>query len=409
MPAERLARLSILNVGQNYRIVGGSDVYSLALEHLLNQHGHETVPFAASHPQNLPSEWNRYFPLGADFEHPGFRDLIRYIYSFPAYRKMQAVLNDKPIDLAHLHIYYGKLTSSILLALKERDLPVVQTLHEYKIVCPTYRLLAHRTICQACNGRQFYQAILKRCNRGSLARSTLSALESYVSRAFGNITKVDHFIAVSDFLRNKVVELGLPAEKVTTIHNFIDARTIKSSRATGEYFLYFGRIERVKGLFTLVEAFRPLRDMQLVLAGNGTAFSELKYIIESEGLDHIRMVGFKQGGELEALIRGSICTITPSQWYETFGLTLIESFAHGRPVIASCIGGMTEVVSDGEDGYLVPPGDCEALRDKILWMAENKVPAAEMGMMGRKKVEMYFNPETHYAQIREVYRKVLGR
>jgi glycosyltransferase involved in cell wall biosynthesis len=401
--------LCILNIGQNYRVVGGSDVYLLALERLLSRFGHEVIPFAARHPQNLSSRWSSFFPPAADFDHPGFRDLCRYVYSFPARQAMARLLASRKVDLAHLHIYYGKLTSSILAPLRSRGIPIVQTLHEYKTVCPTHQMLAHGEPCQACGGHAFWQAVRKRCNRGSLARSLLSAVESYISRGCGSISGIDHFIAVSDFVRSKVVELGLPAEKVTTVHHFIDLTGTQPNRLPGEYFLYFGRIERAKGIFNLIEAFRPLRGMRLLLVGSGSALPEVERIIEREGLDHILLLGFRRGAELEALIRDSICTITPSQCFETFGLTLIETFAHGRPVVASRIGGMTEVVADGVDGYLVPPGDAEALRERLLWLAAHRHEATEMGMAGRRKVEERFNPESHYRLIREVYRKVLGR
>jgi len=403
------AVLNVLNVGQNYRVVGGSDVYLMALEKLLRRHGHEVIPFAPLHPRNLPTEWSSFFPPSADFDHPGLRDLCRYVYSFPARKAMTRMLAERRVDLAHLHIYYGKLTSSILYPLRAHECPVVQTLHDYKAVCPTYQLLAHGEVCQACGGKAFWQAVRRRCNRGSLARSLLSAVESYVSRACGSVSDIDHFIAVSDFVRTKVVELGLPEEKVTTVHNFVDASGIEPSQQAGEYFLYFGRIERVKGIFTLIEAFRPLRDQRLLIVGGGNALAEVVRLVHVEGLDHIRVLGFKSGAELDALIRGSICTVVPSEWYETFGLTLIESFAYGRPVIASRIGGMAEVVSDGVDGFLVPAGDADTLREKLLWMAGNRTKVVEMGLMGRQKVLECFNPEIHYQKILSVYRKALGR
>ncbi|MDH4232717.1 MAG: glycosyltransferase family 4 protein [Nitrospirota bacterium] len=403
------AVLRVLNIGQNYRVIGGADVYFLALEKLLRRFGHEVIPFAATNPENFPSEWSSFFPVGADFDHPGPRDLFQYVYSFPARAAMARLLASKEIDLAHLHIYYGKLTGSILGTLRAKGIPMVQTLHEYKIVCPTYQLLAHGEICQACGGKAFWLAVRKRCNRGSLARSFLSAVESYASRCCGNVSGIDHFIAVSDFVRNKMIELGLPAEKVTTVHNFVDANGTQPNRRPGEYFLYFGRIERVKGIFTLIDTFRPLRDQRLFIVGGGSAQPEVERIIKREGLNHIRTIGFKVGIELENLIRRSICTITPSQWYETFGLTLLETFALGRPVVVSSIGGMTEIVSDGVDGFLSPPGDADALREKILWMAAHRQEAAEMGMMGRRKVEERFNPDMHYQKIISVYRKVMGR
>ncbi len=399
--------LTIVNAGQNYHIRGGSERYQFALAQLLHHYGHQVIPFAAEHPKNEITPWSKYFPIRIDFEQPTPKDLLEFVYSRSAALSMESLLCDHQIDLAHLHIYYGQLTASILSPLKKADVPIVQTLHEYKIVCPVYTLLSDGNICQACNGHAFWQATLKRCNRGSLSRSILSTVESYVSKMLGSVSKIDHFIAVSYFQREKLIELGLPSDKVTTVHNFIDASDYQPSTALGEYFLYFGRLEQSKGLLTLIEAASLIKDTPLLIVGDGTARPKLEKLIQERELNHISLLGFKHTPELQKLIRHSICTITPSQWYETFGLTLIESFAHGRPVIASRIGGMTEIVTDGIDGYLVHPGDVEQLRERMLWMAEHLTQAREMGLAGRRRVETHFSSENHYQKLISVYQKVL--
>lgn len=401
--------MKILNVAQNYRITGGSDRYFFSLESLLREKNHVVIPYCAAHQDNSFSEWSEFFPPRVDFQRPGLRDILQYVYSWPARKNISDLIEYSPVDIAHLHIYYGQLTSSILTALKDKGIPTVQTLHEYKIVCPVYTLTSNGSFCKDCRGKHYWHAVTNRCNRGSLFRSFLSAIESYVSRMNGALSGIDHFIAVSDFLRDQVVQLGVPAEKVTTVHNFIDASGIEPSFTPGEYFLYFGRIESIKGVFTLVEAFRPLRNEKLLFVGTGSALEKLREIVERDSLDHIYVLGFKSGRELEDLIRRSICTITPSEWYETFGLTLVESFAFGRPVIASRIGGMPEVVSDGIDGHLFNAGDILALRESIVRMAANRKKAAEFGRSGREKVLNKFNPDRHYRKIMSVYEKVLGK
>ncbi|WP_319420617.1 glycosyltransferase family 4 protein [Pleurocapsa sp. FMAR1] len=399
--------LTIINAGQNYHIRGGAERYQFALAQLLHHHGHQVIPFAAEHAKNEITPWSKYFPKRVDFEQPTPKDLLEFVYSRSAALSMESLLYDRQIDLAHLHIYYGQLTASILSPLKKADVPIVQTLHEYKIVCPVYTLLSDGNVCQACNGHAFWQATLKRCNKGSLSRSILSTVESYVSKMLGSVNKIDHFIAVSYFQREKLIELGLRADKVTTVHNFIDASDYQPSTALGEYFLYFGRLEQSKGIFTLIEAASSIKDTPLLIVGDGTVRPKLEKLIQERELNHIILLGFKHMQELQKLIRHSICTITPSQWYETFGLTLIESFAHGRPVIASEIGGMTEIVTDGIDGHLVHPGNAEQLRERMLWMAEHLTQAREMGLAGRRKVETHFNPESHYQKLISVYQKVL--
>ena len=399
-------KLKILNTGQNYYITGGSDRYQFALSELLRQHDHQVIPFASQDPRNRDTEWSRYFPQGVNFDRPGIRDLIRFIYSRQAANAVKRLCREQIIDLAHLNIYYGQLTSSILSPLKQAGIPIVQTLHEYKVVCPVYSLRSGNEICEACNGSAFWKATVKRCNRGSLARSLLSTVESYAANLLGAVSKVDRFIAVSDFQRLKLIELGIPQGKISTVHNFIDTSNIKVSQQRGEYFLYFGRLERYKGIFTLIEAAANL-DTPLLIVGDGTARAEVETIIKEKNLKQIELLGFKQQQELRELIKGSICTITPSEWYETFGLTLIESFAHGKPVIVSRIGGMTEVVSDGVDGFHIEPGNSAELAEKMRWMSQNRDRALEMGVAGREKVETQFNAANHYQKIMKIYREVL--
>lgn len=399
--------LTVLNVGQNYYIRGGSDQYQFALAQLLSNHNHQVIPFASLNPKNRDTPWSKYFPQGVNFEHPEISDIVKFIYSRQAAESIELLCREQQINIAHLHIYYGQLTGSILTPLKQAGIPIVQTLHEYKIVCPVYSLMSNNEICEDCHGSAFWKATLKRCNRGSIARSLLSTVESYTARILGSISKVDRFIAVSNFQRTKLIELGIPSDKITTIHNFVNLSNVTPSQKLGEYLLYFGRLERYKGIFTLIEAASTLKDIPLVIVGDGTERAKVKQIIEQQDLKHIELLSFQQGKELQQLIKESICTITPSEWYETFGLSLIESFANGKPVIATRIGGMTEIVSDGADGYLIDPGNVVELRERMEWMSRNRDRALQMGSLGREKVEQQFSPKTHYQQLMKVYQELL--
>lgn len=398
---------TVLQVSQNYHVRGGSDRVFFALSDLLERKGHRVVPLTAADPRNRPTPWSRYFPRAADFERPGPLDLARFVYSRGAARAIRALVRDVQPDIAHLHIYYGKLTAAILGPLKDRDVPVVQTLHEYKLICPVHTLLSNGQICEACHGRHFWRALPRKCNRGSLLRTLLSVTEAYASRMLGAVDKVDHFISVSDFVRDTMIRHGIPGERITTIRNFIDASGIAPTRERGEYVLYFGRLERAKGVLTLLRAMAPLKNVPLVIVGDGEARPEIARTVEAEGLHHVRLRPFTEGDELQRLIRGSICTVLPSEWYENLPMAVLESFAHGRPVVASRIGGIPEVITHGEDGLLLPPGDTEALRDALAWMAAHRDEAAGMGAAGRRKVEEQFDPESHYARLMEVYGRFL--
>ena len=398
---------TILNVSQNHYIRGGSDRYFFTLAEMLKKHGHQVIPFTAVSPKNEPSEWEHYFPRGADFEHPGVGDLLRFLYSRDAAKSIQQLLNDTNIDLAHFHIYYGKLTASILGELKGAGIPLIQTLHEYKLTCPVYSHLSNDEICEACAGKHFWRALPKRCNRGSIARTTLSVTEAYVSKMLGAVEKFDHFISVSHFLRKKMISHGIAKNKISTVHNFVDVSDITPNFSTGEYVLYFGRIHQSKGILTLIKAAAPLKQVPLYIVGDGEAMPEVQRIIEQNGSEHIHLLGFKQGDELRELILNSICTVLPSEWYENCPMAVLESYAYGKPVIGADIGGIPELIQDGVDGFLVPSGEQDALRERLLWMAEHKNDAVEMGRIGRQKMETEFNADIHYERIMNVYQQFL--
>ena len=398
---------TILHVSQNHHVRGGSDRYFFTLAELLQNHGHRVIPFTAASPNNEPSEWEHYFPRGANFEQPKIGDLLRFLYSRDAVASIQRLLNNTDVDIAHFHIYHGKLTASILGSVKKAGIPLVQTLHDYKLTCPIAVYLSNDEICEACEGKHFWRALPKRCNRGSFARTTLSVTESYVSKTLGAVEKFDHFISVSHFLRKKMVAHGIPEGKISTVHNFVDVSNITPNFSGGEYMLYFGRVHRSKGILTLIAAAAPLKQIPLYIVGDGETMPEVQRIIEANGCEHIHLLGFRQGDELRELILNSLCTVLPSEWYENCPMSVLESYAYGKPVIGADIGGIPELIEDGVDGFLVPSGGHEALRDRLLWMFKHKDEAIEMGRRGRHKMETAFNADIHYERIMNVYRKFL--
>ena len=399
--------LTILNVSQNHFVRGGSDRYFFTMAEILQKHGHKVIPFAAANPKNEPTEWDKYFPRAADFENPKPIDLLRFIYSSDAAKSIQSLLTNTDVDIAHFHIYYGKLTASILGHLKDAGIPLIQTLHEYKITCPVYSHLSNDQICEACEGKHFWRALPRRCNRRSFARTALSVVESYVSRFLGSVDKFDHFISVSHFLRKKMIQYGVPENKISTVHNFADVSNFTPNYDEGDYILYFGRVHRSKGIMTLIEAAAPLEHVPLYIVGDGEAMTEVKQFVEKKECEHVHLLGFKRGDELKELIQKSICTVLPSEWYENCPMSVLESYAFGKPVIGADIGGIPELIVDGEDGFLVPSGVIGTLRERLQWMGEHRDKAVEMGRTGRKKMETEFNADIHYQKIKDIYDTVL--
>lgn len=403
MPLSPDSPPTVLNVSHHNFVAGGSDRVFAELGALLTEQGHRVVPFCARDEHNDPSEFEAYFPPGTNTENPGLGDIARFIYSGAARKALRELLAVEKIDLAHLHIYYGKLTASILKPLRERRIPIVQTLHEYKLACPVYTLTSAGRPCEACFGGRYWRALPRLCNRNSLARTSLSVVESYVSKALGAMDSVDHFVGISDFVTGKMIASGIPAERITTVHNFVDTRQYEPATRTGDYVVFFGRLETVKGVYSLLEAFSEMPHVRLLVAGTGAEAANIAAWVAARKLDNIELLGFVGGTELHDLLRGALCTVVPSEWQEPFGLTVLESMALGKAVIATDMGGIPEVVSAGEDGLLVPPWDPAALRAAVLELVGNPRRAADMGRAARVKVEREFDRHAHYEKLSAVY------
>lgn len=401
--------MKILNVGLNYHIQGGSDRYLMDLEKLLKKKGHEVVPFAAQHIQNQETPYSKYFPRGGvQAEGINPKSLVRLMYNFEAKRSLDQLISNYPLDIAHLHIYYGKLTTAILDAIKKHKVPIVQTCHEYKLICPVYTLFSQGKICTACAGTRFYKAFTKQCNKGSMLRSMGIMVESYVSRWNGDNRKVDHFITVSEFQREEIIKTGVVSpDKITAIHNFLHTENFNPKYDPGDYFLFFGRLNRTKGVHTLIEAAGEIDDMPLYIVGEGPERRALETRVQEKGWKHISFLGFKTGEELACLLQNSRCNVIPSEWYETFGLTAIESYAYGKPVIGAAIGGITEVIEDGHTGFLFTSGNVAELRERLLWMRDHETEVETMGKRARIVVEKKFGPDLHYQRLQNVYQRVL--
>ena len=400
--------MTLLNVGHNYHVFGGSDQYMLFLGEMLEARGHRVIPLAARDPKNRPTPWAELFPPRVETKDPSASDLARFVFSPEARRAVREVLRRAEIDLAHLHIYYGQLTSAILEPLRSAGVPIVQTLHEYKLLCPVYSMISNGEVCEACGGHAFYRALPRRCNRGSVVRTAVNVAEAYVSRWLGDVRKVDHFFASSDFLRDKMIEHGVGAEKVSTLNNFVEVDRFEPAPEPGGPFVFFGRIERLKGVFTLARAAAAVPGTEVILAGTGWADAELRAFVEREGLTNVRLVGFQRGDALRDLIRGSRACVVPSEWYENCSLAILESMAYAKPVITTSMGGSPELVRHGETGLVVPPADADALGAAMATLEAQPAEARRMGLAGRERIEREYAPSVHYARLMELYERVLG-
>lgn len=391
--------MKILQASHNFHIVGGSDRVFFETTKLLESAGHKVLPFCMDSPDNAPSDWAEFFPVSANSTRPHARDAFRYFFNTDARQKLRALLDHAgDVDVAHMHIYHGKHTPSVLPILQGRNIPVVHSLHEYKLACPVYTLQRHGQNCQICVGGSGLGCVRHRCKDGSLMRSAVMFLESKTARAIGDVRHVDRFVCVSDFQKKIMARAGIPAEKLTRIHNFVDAPLTLAVAGHDNYFLYIGRLEKQKGIETLVRAFRQT-DLHLIIAGQGAYEKEMTRLIADR--ENIEFVGFQSGQRLQNLIKRAQAVVVPSEWYENCPMSVLEAKALGRPVIAARIGGIPELVRDGTDGYLFEPGNVMELTAALGQL--DRRDFLEISQATHADAIERFSPSAHLARLMAVY------
>ena len=396
--------MRILQISHRNYIAGGSDAVFFATCDLLESLGHEVVRFCMQDERNEPYELSRYFPRGADTARPSSKDAVRYFYNRDAARRLSTLLAEQgPFDLAHLHIYHSKMTPAILPVLKRAGIPIVHTLHEYKLVCPVYTMERNGSVCRECTEGSVVSAVRNRCKNGSALHSGVMAAEYMTARAMGDVRLVDRFICVSDFQRREMEQGGLPPEKLSTLHNFVDTEFFKPGNETGEALLYFGRIEKLKGLPTLIQAVAKT-GQTLKIVGDGSWVAPMQEMIK--GMPKVTYLGFRSGDALRELIRRSSAVVVPSEWFENCPMSVLEAKACGVPVVGARIGGIPELIEEGADGFLFPPGNTDALAD-VLHSLE-QVDIGKTKLAARKNALERYSRRAHAKNLLIQYQQAEG-
>jgi len=389
----------------------------LNISSMLRKHGHDVIHFAMNHEKNKPTIYSKYFVENIEYEKEIKRSLLRkiyiffkVIYSFEARNKLLKLIAVENPNIAHVHKFSNTLTPSILYALKKKDIPVVQTLHDYRTVCPNYNMYDFSRFepCESCKGHKYYNAVKRKCQKSSYLVSLNIAIESYLYHFLKTYEKaIDLFVSPSSFLRNKMIEFGIDENKIVHIPNFVKSNEYTPNFSNSNYILYFGRLEKHKGLETLIVAMKHVKASKLYLVGEGSYQDMLERYSKKNSMKNVVFLGFVTRKRLIELVRYSLFTILPSEWYENCPMTILESFALGKPVIGASIGGIPELVEDGSTGMLFDAGNVDDLAGKINYLLDNKNLAVDMGKTARKKVEEEYNEDVHYKRLTKAYKDVL--
>jgi glycosyltransferase involved in cell wall biosynthesis len=405
--------LRVLLVNKFLYPKGGDAISTLKTGELLSKKGHEVFYWGMKHPQNPSYLYGEYFVPEVDYNKESrivqrLKMAFNIFYSFEAKSKIDRLIKVINPELAHLNNFYHQLSPSILDPIKKHGIPVVMTLHDYKLVCPSYSMLLNGRPCERCKNGKYCFCLLKKCVKNSYLKSFISTLEMYLHHKILHIyNKVDIFISPSIFLLEKIKEMGFKG-KMVYLPNFVDIDKFKPFyRWEEESIVYAGRLSYEKGLNTLIDAVKGLK-IELKIIGDGPLKKYLSAKVENEKIKNVRFLGYKTGEELRNEIKKSMFTILPSEWYENNPMIVIESFALGKPVVGAKIGGIPELVKDWDTGLTFESGNSKNLRDKIILMLKNKNKIIDMGKNGRELVERELNPELYYKNLMEIYKMAMG-
>jgi glycosyltransferase involved in cell wall biosynthesis len=400
---------TLLSVNNYHYYRGGAETVFLEHNRMFDEMGWRVMPFAMRHPKNIESEWSRYFvdeiEFGESYSTTGkLARAAKVIYSFEARRNLRRLFREARPDVCHAHNIYHHISPSILGLLHEQGIPTVMTLHDLKIACPAYNMLAFDGICERCKGGRVHNVLVHRCVKGSTALSGVVMVESLLHRLLGSYRNhVDRFVVPSRFYIEKLVEWGFPRTKFQYIPNFVAADRYTPGYSPGKSFVYFGRISPEKGLATLIRAVGEA-GCALRIVGTGPQTEELRALANTLSAK-VTFTGYLSGEALHEEVRRARAVVLPSEWYENAPMTVLEAYALGKPVIGARIGGIPEQILDGRTGFAFPSGDADSLAAVVRSVADlADSDVANLGRAGRRWVEEEFSASNYCDRTVELYR-----
>jgi len=401
--------MRVLQIHKSFHPRGGADTFFFKTCDLLTERGHEVAHFSTLHPKNHASPYSSYFVGGftdEDMSQLGIarkaRAFVRGIYSLDARKNLECLVRDFKPDIAHAHSINYQLSPSIFDVFRHSGIPLVVTLHDYHIICGAGTLQTGGSVCERCRGGRHYNLLLHSCY-WSLPASLMGTLSHYLHDFRGSWNCASKLLVPSRFLLEKLVEFGIPPERIIHLPIFIDfPEQMPEQGFAGDYVLYFGRLDANKGVDVLLEAMQGL-DCKLLMIGDGplSAWAEEQIKVQAKNVERMRFVSSREA--LRGYIERAAFSVVPSVWYENQPAVVLESYAMGRPVIGSRMGGIPELIEDGHTGLLATPGDPVDWHEKIRFLFERPDLCREWGQNGARKLRASFSRAAHYDRLMAIY------
>lgn len=391
--------VKILMVHNFYRHRGGESTAFEAERRMLQSAGHEVVTYSReSREIDSYGPW-RKATLPA-----------RTVWAADSRRELHALISREKPDVAHFTNTFPLISPSAYYACRDTRLPVVQSIHNYRLLCPAATLWRDGAVCEECVDHSLLRSIRHACYRQSRATTAVLATMLAFHRWRASFVElVDRYIALTGFARDKLASAGFPGERIAVKPNFVEPDP-GPREAPGSFALFAGRLTAEKGVETLLDAWKRLGpDRPLRVAGEGPLRDRLEQRVTDEGIANVSFLGSLSQPEMMRTLRGARVLVFPSQWYEGMPMSILEAFACGVPAVASNLGGMQEMIEDGRNGLLFAPTDAAELASRIEWIFTHPSEAAGLGRAARSDYETRYTVAANRALLIDVYRQAIER
>jgi glycosyltransferase involved in cell wall biosynthesis len=389
--------LKVLVVHNSYLQPGGEDVVFEQEKRLLRDNGNKVVEF---HCRNAQVDGNVRHKLAIAHN---------ALWASETARAMgELVARERP-DVAHFHNVFYTISPSCYYACRKQGVPVVLTVHNYRMMCPSMDLFRDGRICEACVGKPLpWPGIMHGCYHASKLQTSVVAAMIAVHHWWKTWrNQVDTYVVPSACIRGKLIQGGFPADKIVVKPNFVDPDPGYRYERGTEYAVFAGRLSREKGATMLVDVWRRISELPLLIAGDGPEAPGVRNFVESAGIKNIQILGYKPRDELMRIVKGASFLVFPSQWHETFGLAVVEAFACGVPVIATRLGAIPELIDDGRTGLMFSPGNPVDLVEKIKWAIRNPQEMDAMRIAARAEYERHYTAAANYPLLHRIYEQAI--
>ena len=428
--------MKIILVNYRYFISGGPERYYFNIKEILERNGHEVIPFSVKSSRNVPNDYEKYFLDIVDDEvyfaqakkktpKMILKSFTRMFYSFEAKKKMKQLISDTKPDLVYIMQMHNKISPSIVYAAKEMKVPVIHRISDFQYMCPNALFYNDRIgVCEDCLKGKRMSCVKYKCVLNSPVYSGIKMMAKWMHDIMKVHRRIDAFVVPSEFTLGRLHEYGIPMEKLNHIPTFFNLKEVNPEVEYKPFVLFVGRIEKQKGLMSLVKAFETIPyELKIIGFSNDGFEDELKQYLgrpingdlnveetTAYGKNgNIHFLGRKKFEDIVPYLKSCMCTVVPSEWYDNFPNVVLESYAYKKAVIATDFGSLQYMVDEGNTGMKFRYADLDDLRRCVSYMIEHPEASMAMGEKAYKLIETKYSPESHYNKLIELMNKVIGK